>query len=312
VGNFQLGAGGGAFGLDPFLAGAQSSIGSLIPGLLGGGQFFNDPSLQNALASGGGIAGAADAATSALNQQANPFFDQQSFANNFANVSGLGNIFANRVAQGPQDFSGGAFANLLQGGQDALASAGDVSGIIQQNLDASRALAQPFEQDLVNHFANREFSATRGATTGAANRQFDLQNSLLQADQQRILNAQGIGLQAQNQLTNLGLGSLGQAQGFLGQNLGQFNTEAGLASGFAGLLGNLEGQGFSQQLSALQNNQQAGNQRLINALNLFNTQTGAFGDAFGQGLGGIGALTDIGGLGLQGVLGLLNAEANRS
>lgn len=306
AGNF----GPGGFQQDPGLAAAGQGIQGMLPFLQGGG-FANDPSLQAALQQGGGIAGANSAATSALGQQANPFFNQASFANNMQNIGGLGNIFANNVARGPQDQTGGAFGASLAGGIGNTFRAGNTSGLVQQNLDASRALAQPFEQDLVNQFANREFSATRGATTGAANRQFGLQNSLLQADQQRILNAQGLGLQSQQQLGQLGLGQLGAANQFGQLNQGAFGQQIGAAQGFSQLGAGLEGQGFQQMLASLSQNQSAGNQRLQNALSLFNTQTGAFGQAFGQGVQGLEGLLGIGELGLQGQLGFLNAEANR-
>lgn len=310
LGSFGFANGRGSLQLDPGLQQSQAGLASILPGLLGGG-FSGANDLQQGRQVGGGIGGAAGFAQQQNNQLANPFFNQSSFANNMQNIGGLGNIFANNVAGGPQDFSGGAFGNLLQGGQNNLAQAGNTSGLVQQNLDASRALAQPFEQNLINNFRNSEFSATRGATSGSGTREDNVIRQLGIADNQRIANAQGLGLQNQQQLGQIGLGQLGQAQGFLGQNLGQFNQNVGAAQGFGQLGAGLENQGFLQQLQALGQNQSAGNNRLQNALSIFNTQTGAFNDSVGLGLGGIGQQTGIGELGLQGVLGLLNAEANR-
>lgn len=311
VGSFGLRSGGGSFRLDPALLNAIAQITGTTGGLLSGG-LANSPDLRTARTSpGGSIAGAVDFANQSLGTAAAPFFNQSTFANNAANISGLGNIFANRVAQGGTDLSGGAFSELVGGGLSNLSRAGNFQGIVNQNLDASRALARPFEERLINDFANREFSATRGATTGAAERQFDVQNSLALADQQRIRDSLGLGLQEQGLLTQLGLGQVGQGQGFLGQNLAGRGQEIGAAQGFAQLGAGLEGQGFQQLLQSLQQNQSAGSQRLRNALDIFNAETGAFGQGVQLGQAGIGTQVDVGGLGLQGVLGLLNAEANR-
>lgn len=298
----------GGFQLDPALAGAQTVLGNAIPGLLSGAA----PGVSDALAASQGQLPAAFAqANQALGQQASPFFNQGAFNANLGNIGQLGNIFANAAAQGPVDLSGGAQAGLFGGGLSALAGAGDQSGLIQQNLDASRALAAPQEQQLINQFADREFMTTRGATSGAERRQGQLADALLRADQQRVLDAQGLGLQAQQAQQQLGLGSIGAATGLLGQNLAGQQQNIGAAQGFGqlGLAG--EGQGFDQMLRSLSQNQTAGTQRVSNALNLFNQLTGATQGAQGLGLQGIGQLIGLGDLGLTGQLGILNAEANR-
>jgi len=300
----------GGFQLDPRLQQSAGGLAGSIPGLLQG-QFANDPSLQQALGQGGGIAGANQNANNLLNQQQNPFFNQANFASNMANINGLGGLFSNRLGQGRQDLSGGAQQQLFGQGLQNLQGASNQQGLVQQNLDASNAFARQGEEDIINQFKNSEFSATRGATTGAANRQFNTQSALLQAQNQRVMNAQQLGQGSQALQQQLGLGQIGAGNQLLGQNIGGFGQEGQFAGMFnqLGLQG--EGQGFQQQLQALGGNQSAGQQRLSNALGLFNTQTGAFNDAFGLGLGGIGQQLGIGQLGIGGQTGILNAEANR-
>jgi hypothetical protein len=293
---------------DPLSALLQQQLGQQGAGLLGGG-LFNNPDLQQALAQNS-IAGAQGGQEQLLQQQ----LGQSAFGglgNLFGNATALNNQFAQNVAAGPQDLSGGLLGQLFQGGQQNLQQAGNQQALIQQNLDASRALAQPFENQLVNQFANREFMRTRGANTGAERRQGLLQNQLLNADQQRILNAQGLGLQAQQQQGQLGLGQIGAGQGLLGQNLQGFGQQL---QGF-GQTGQqaqgAEAQQFGQLLQSLQQNQSAGQQRLQNAQNLFGLGTSTRQGEFTQGLqaqqANLSQNQFLSGL----ITNLLNADANR-
>ena len=308
AGRFGFGDSGGFFQLDPILRGVQGGLGGVIPGLFAGGLADQ---LGPALGSGGGVAGAADAANTALGMSANPFFDRQTFANTAANVSGIGNVLAGNVAAGPVDTSGGAQAGLFGQGFANMLQSANTDDLVRARFEAANALAQPGEQLATNRFLDREFQLTGGATTGAGQRGGEFLQAQLAAQNQRLLDAQQLGITEAQRLGNLGIAQIGQGAGLLGQNLGFFNQNVQNALGAAGLSGQLEGQGFSQMLSALQNTQSAGTQRLSNMLNLFNAQQGAFSNALGLGIQGVGALTDIGQLGIGGILGLLNAEANR-
>lgn len=298
------------FNPSPNLQAGAGTLGQLL-GQFGGGGFAGDQGFQAALGQGGGILGAISQANLAQGQQANPFFNQQQFAANQQNIGGLGNIFAQNAAAGPQDLSGGAQNSLFQQGLGNLSQAGNVGGLINQNLAASRALAAPGENNLINQFANREFSATRGATTGSANRQFDLQNSLALADQQRVLNAQQFGQSEAQRLGQLGLGQIGQGTGLLGQNLAGFGQQGQLANQFAQLGLQGEGQGFNQALQALGFNSQQGQSRVQNALSLLGFGQNALQGSAGAANQLFGGLLGLGELGVQGQTGFLNAEANR-
>lgn len=295
------------FRLDPGLQSASQGIQGQLGGLLSGG-------LAPQVSTGvqlGDLAGSVGQANQALGQAANPFGNQATFANNQANISGLGNMFANNVAAGPQDFSGGQQGFLFGQGNQALQGASNQQGLIQQNLDASRALAQPFENKLINRFNNQEFMSTRGATTGATERQGELAGQLLGADQQRILAAQQLGLQQQGADRQFGLNAMQGGAGLLGQNFNQFNQFSNQALGFGQLGAQLEGQQFGQQLGAQQQNVSQGQSRLQNAMGLLGLQDQLQTSAFGSGLQGLQGLLGIGQLGQSQVLGLLNAEANR-
>ena len=308
LGNFAQTNGGSGFQLDPALQGANQQIGGMLPGLFGGGMAGQ---LTGAMQDQGGITGATNQMNTALSQQANPFYNQANFANTQQNMSGLGNMFANNVAQGPQDQSGGAMAGLFGQGFQNLQQAGDVQGLVQQNFDAANAMAQPGEQLATNRFLDREFQLTGGATSGSGQRGGEFLQAQLGAQNQRLMNAQQLGLQQSGQMGQLGLGQTGQGAGLMGQNLGFFNQQANQAGQFGQIANQGESQGFQQILQALQGNQSAGTQRLSNMLGLFGAQQGAATDAIGLGLQGVGAMQETGALGLQGVLGLLNAEANR-
>ncbi len=293
---------------DGAMSAMRDMLGSQGLGLLGGG-LFNNANFQSAF-NNNDIQGAFQGADSALQQQiGNTAFG--GLEGLFNNASGLSNLFSQQLAQGPQDLTGGFQNALFQQGFDTLNSAGDLSGLIQQNLDASRLLAEPFETNLVNRFNNQEFMRTGGGTSGAFDRQSDLQDNLLRSDAQRVLGAQQLGLQGQGQLQQLGLGQLGLGSNIMGQNLGFFNNLGGLAQGFSGLASGLEGQQFGQMLQSLQQNQSAGQQRLSNALGLFGLGNDTFAQNFNLGLGAHSSILGQNQGMLQGILGLLNADANR-
>lgn len=293
-------------GLDIFRQFANAGLG----GFLQGGQFFNDPNFQQAL-QGNDLAGAQAGAQSILGQQANPFFNGPGFQQAAGNAGFLGNQFSQLAAGGVQDFTNGLQNTLFNRGNQTIANAGDVNGLINQNLDASRALAQPFEDRLLNRLENRQFAQGRLGTTGGAQQFGDSVFNLAQADNQRILNAQQLGLQQSNQLGQLGLSQIGQGSGLLGQNLGQFNQNAANAQGFLGLGAGFEGQGFNQLLGAQNANISRGQQRLANAQNLFGLGQSTFNTGFGQGNQLQQSLLGQDQFGLSAFLGTLNAEANR-
>jgi hypothetical protein len=304
------------FGITPGGAGLQgqqqgnlsSLLGQQGAGLLGGG-LFNDPNFQSAFQNND-IFGAQQGAQQGLQQGIGPqaFGGLQGL---FGQNQGLSNLFAQQTAQGPQDFSGGAQGGLFGAGFNAINQAGNVSGLVQQNLDASNALARPGEDRLINRFNNQEFLRTGGATSGAQERQGQLFDSLFGAQNQRVLSAQQTGLQAQQQLGQFGLGATGQGAGLLGQNLSQFNQGAGFANLFGQGAQGVEGQAFGQGLQSLQQNQSAGQQRLSNAMNLFGLGNQTFGQNFGLGLQAQGSLTDRDQMFANLFLGQQNAAANR-
>jgi len=273
------------------------------------GGLFNNPGLQRALG-GADITGGMQNQNALLSQMmGNTAFG--GLGGLAGNAGGLNNMFSQSLQGGQQDLSGGLMGRLNQAGMGNLAQAGNTSGLVQQNLDASRALAQPFENQLVNRFQNNEFMGTRGATSGAAERQGQLQSALLGADQQRIMGAQQLGLQNQQQLGNIGLGQLGQGGQLSGQNIQGFGQQL-QGFGQAGQLGlGAEGMGFGQMLQGLQQNQTAGQQRLKNAMGLFGLGVDTQQGQFQQGLNAQGAGINQDSMNMQQMLGLLNADAAR-
>jgi len=290
-------------------SGLASGLGTAGAGLLGGG-LYNDPQLQQALA-GMNLPGHYQDAQQGLMQQAFSNYNAPMFQQGMGNMSQLGNQAAGIAGMGPQDTSGGMQQGLFQGGAQNLMQAGNTSGLVQQQLDASRALAQPGEDRLFNKVQDRLFAQGRMGTTGGSQEFGEAINQIGMADQQRIMNAQQLGMQNQQQLGQLGLGQMQAGTGLMGQNWQNWMGAGQNAQGFAGQLGQMEGQGFNQNLQALQQNQTAGQNRLQNAMGLF-----GMGRQTLEGQAGLGgtlanAYTGLMGLPMQGTLGLLNAEANR-
>ena len=219
-------------------------------------------------------------------------FNDPTFLGTFQS-NDLGSAFGqaqggNQVFQSPNAFGdfGGQVNNMFSQGNANLGRAGDVSGLVAQNLSASRALAEPFETDMRNNFFDSEFGKTLGATTGSGRRGAAFADSLFRADQNRVLGAQQLGQQQQQFFGNLGQQQIGQ--------------------GFAG-----EGQGFQQQLQSLQQNQTAGQTRLGNAMGLFGLGRDTQQSQFGLGLQSQQANLAQNQFLQNMMLGLLNADANR-
>ena len=245
------------FGEDPWMAQFRQMMGQQGGNMLGGGLFQN-PMFQDA-------------------------FNSNDMQDAFAQAQG-----GNQVLM-PGNFAGdfrGNINNLFGRGFSNLDRAGDTSGLVQQNLDASRALAQPFEEQSRNNFFNTEFGKTMGATSGSGNRMGMFGDAMLRADQGRVLGAQQLGQQQQQFLGNLGMSQIGQ--------------------GFQG-----EQQGFSQLLQALQQNQSAGQQRLSNAMGLFGMGRDTQQSQFGMGLQAQSGMLNQNQFWQNMMLGLLNADANR-
>ena len=234
-------------------------LGAMNPNLLGGGM-FNMNNFQNAFQSG----------TADMNpafQNAQQGLGQQMGQSAFGNLG--------QMHQGMLGMASNAFGQA--GNQDAL---------IQQQLAASNALAAPGENDLINRTQNRLFSQGRLGSTGGSQEFGNTIGSIQQQRNQRVLGAQGLGLQQQGQLQNFGLGAMQQA--------GQF-----------------EGQGFGQMLGSLQQNQSAGQQRLQNANNMFGLGRDTFGQQFGLGLQGQQGQLNQDNFLMQSILGLMNSENGR-
>jgi len=256
-GGFDTWGGGNFFANeDPGMAAMRANIDAGSNWMLGGGM-FNNQDFQNAF-QGNDIAGAMANANNQLGMQAGP------------------NAFGN-FGQHVQGLFGQGFQNLQ--------NAGDTQGMMQQQLDASRAMAKPFETQARNNFFDTEFGRTMGGTSGASGRMGSFGDSMFRADQNRIMGAQQMGQQHQQMLGNLGMQQIGQ--------------------GFQG-----EGQGFQQMMQALQQNQGAGQQRLSNAMGLFGMGRDTQQQQFGMGLQGQQANINQNQFWSNMMLGLLNADAN--
>jgi hypothetical protein len=298
LGSFNLNPNGPSMvSLDPTLAAGQGMLSSMLPTLFSGGPFMQQ--LMEGT-SNMDLSGAMSQSDQALQQQANPFYNEANFANNMANVSQLGNMFSGNVANG----GGARTQGMFDRGFGFMDQAQDVSGLINSRYDAMRTLAAPEEARIANNFFDREFMGTRGATTGAQDRRFNEASLANQRDAMRVMNSQELGLREQDMLRNTGMGMLGLGQANYGQEI------AG-AQGFGQLQAALENQGFMQNMGALQQNQSAGQQRIQTMLSMLGMGNEMFGSNMGLGIQGFGSMADLG-LGMGGIVSsLLNADAAR-
>ena len=307
-GNLQFGQGGGSFQQSPQMQQLMQQLMQQTGGGLGGG-LFNDPNFQNAFQQNdiGGFFGNAQQAQGG--QIGNTAFG--GLGQLLGNTQGLNNQFAQNISGGITDQTGGQQNFLFGQGQNFLNQAGNQQGLIQQNLDASRALAAPFEQRQQQALEGSLFGTGRNATTGGRQEFGDFLFGQNLVDQQRIQNAQQLGLQQQGQLANQGFQAFQQGGNLFGQNIGAFGQQL---QGFnqTGNLGlGIEGQQFGQNVGAAQFNRQGGQQQFLNSLNLFGQGTAAQNQGFQQGIQGFGQLNQQQGLQNQLFLGSLNADANR-
>jgi len=253
------------------LAGPQQGIQNLLAGggaaLFGGqgfdfGQFQNQfgPALGNLAAQSGGI---------------NPTAFGQ-----LGNLAGQAQQFGGQAGQA-------GFANLAAAGnQDALRS--QALGTLRNEVQGSGLL-----DNAINRLQNRQFAQGRLGSTGGAGESRQFLDAVAQQDLGLQSQAFGIGQQQQQILSQLGLGQLGQAQGFMGQ-----------AGGF-------EGQQFGQNLQSGLFGRQGAQGFLDAQAGLFGQGQQAFGQNVGLGLSAFDQFRQRDALTSDTMLGLRQAEADR-
>jgi hypothetical protein len=255
--------------------------------------------------------------------QQNQFLQQPVSNTAFGTLGGLssqagqlGNMFAGNVQAGPQFGLQPQQQQLFGAGQNFLNQAQDQSGLIQQNLDAARALAAPQEQRQREQLQESIFGSGRHAVSGGGQQDFlQLLNDQSLADVARVGQAQQLGLQQQGQLASQGLNAFQQGGGLFGQATNR-GTQS-FANQLAGLTGQqqfgagLEGQQFGQNMQQLLTGQTAGQQRLQNAINLFGLGEGAMESRFGMGQEALASTLGPQELMQQLFLGSLGADAQR-
>lgn len=305
AGQFGFSNGQGGFAEN---AQTQAMRGMLTGGAMQGfgGGMLNDPNFAAAWGQND-IAGAMGQANQASQMSAMPGVDPS--IQNFFNLGqSLGQGFDPRS---PQDMSGGQMDQLRSAGIANQMAAGDMTGLQNQELATMRAAAAPEMNRQFNKLQDRLFAQGRlGSTGGAENMRglFEAQGQQDLGFQQEAFNraATRSGL-----LSNLGLGQTGQAAGLQGQNLGQQQNLIQNIMGANQLGSSAMSQNFQNQLAGIGQQQSAGNQRLMNALNIFGVGQGAQNQGFGQGIQAQNALQNMNQFGLTGILGLLNAESGR-
>ncbi len=282
----------------PEFAALQSALTGSVPSLFSGGQFLDSTDFQNALADNN-IAGAAKQADSNFAQGFSQFFNQGNFANLGTGTNSLFNTFANNLAGGPQDLSGGLMQNLFSQGGANLTAAGDTNALRDSALATFRAQAQPATDRLFNQLQNRLFSTGQLGSTGGAQQVEGFFNAVNQQDLGFQNAAIGAAQNEASFLSNLGQGQLSLGQGFQSQNLQKFFNDAVQAQNFGQLGTSIEGQGFQQLMNSQLARNSAGLQRLNAATGLLGLGNTFFNDAFNLGLGSSGQMVGLGNLGLQ-------------
>jgi hypothetical protein len=297
AGQFSFGQGAGSFNENMQTQAMRQALNQQMAQGFGGGM-LNDPNLQAAM-QGNNIGGAMNQANQASMMGVMPGVDPS--IQNFFNLGrDLGQGFDPRS---PQDMSGGQMGQLRSAGIQNQMAAGDFTGLQNSELATMRAAAQP-ELDRQRQSMEKSLFA-KGMLGGGSTQTGEAFRGLAEAQGQQDLGFQqeafNRAAQRSSLLGNLGLGQTLGAQQNLIQNMMGANQ---LGSGALG-------QQFQQQFQGIGQMQSAGNQRLQNALNLFGVGQGAQQQGFGQGLQSAQQLQNMNQFGLTGILGLLNAEANR-
>jgi hypothetical protein len=218
-------------------------------------------------------------------------FNNQNLQTTMSGVD-FGGAYGNAQNQMSQQFNASPFdptqqaQGMFQQGQQNLANAGNQQGMMQQYLDAANQMAAPGEQRMMRDFRENEFMGSRGATSGAWERQGMLGDTLTSANNQRVQAAMNMGQQQQQFMSGLGAQQMGM--------------------GFQGM-----GQGFNQSLQGLQQNQTSGQNRLQNALGMFNFGSGLQGQQVGLGMNMQAGLAGMNQAQLNAILGQYGAENNR-
>lgn len=275
MGNLQSATGGQTFGVgnQDFSGGMQNQLfgQGMANQMLAGNQsgLFNQSlNTQRQAATQGGL----------LDSAINKLQNRQFATGRLGTTGGAGETqsFLDAVARQDLGFQNNAFGQAQQQ-QQLLAQLGG-----QQMNQAGNIFGQNLGQNLgISQFMNQQQLGQQGLRAEIG------------------LGQLGQGLGQQRFTGQLGLDQTAQGAGLLSQSLGQFNNQAGLASNFMNLAGGFEGQGFGQNLQALQQNQSAGMQRLQSAQGLLGFGDSLFGSSFNRGLGATEGLLGIGGMGLE-------------
>jgi hypothetical protein len=307
AGQFSFGQGGGQFTENAQQLAMRDVLSQQAAQGFGGGM-LNDPNLQAAMQANN-IGGAMNQANQASMMSVMPGVDPS--IQNFFNLGrDLGQGFDPRS---PQDMSGGQMGQLRSAGIQNQMAAGDFTGLQNSELATMRAAAQP-ELDRQRQSMEKSLFA-KGMLGGGSTQTGEAFRGLAEAQ-----GAQDLGFQQEafnraaqrsSLLGNLGLGQTQQAAGLQGQNLGQQQNLIQNIMGANQLGSGALASQFGQNLQGIGQMQSAGNQRLQNALNIFGVGQGAQQQGFGQGLQSAQQLQNMNQFGLTGILGLLNAEANR-
>lgn len=230
--------------------------------------------------------------TSAMN--AAGMFNQ--FANQnaqFGQQQGMNQMnLANMFGQQQGGRNEGMAQNMFGAGQQMLGNT-DFSQLSADNLAATRAAARPAEERAVNSKFQNLFSRGQLGTTGGAQQLGALSQAQEQADLQRVLGSQQMGMNLQNQQFGMGMGMMGQGQSFRGQD-DQFNAQRAQMFGNMGqnMMGFGQGAGQQGMNAAFMGNElmnNRGQQRMANAGQMFGFGQGAQQQNFNQMVGSMGA-----------------------
>lgn len=292
----------------PGFLGVQNAANTLAPGLMAGGLFELNPDLQAAM-SGINFSQSLGGVQSALGQQA-----QGSFVPGAIDglMQGSSDLFGNasaRLAAGLQDPTG-QMAGLFSSGAANQAASVDQAALQQMQLDTMRAAARPEFDRQFNRLQDRLFATGMSGSTGGAEQLRGLFEAQNQADLGFQDAAFGRALGQQQFLGNLGTQQTGLGAGLFGQNLGQMNQSFmdALAAGNFGA--GLEGQGFSQNLQALQQNQGAALQNLAAQQGLFGFGQDVFNQNVNLGFGAGNLGLGFGEFGLTSAMAPFNIQAS--
>lgn len=213
-----------------------------------------------------------------------PLPETPDFSGYMGGLNDMAGVFGQQ-AMNPADYGG---QDLVDMGVGMFGE--DFSALRAAELQTLRDQAAPFEERAFDDLQNRQYSMGQLGTTGGGLQTEAFARGLAQADLGRQLAATQTAQGQYGLNTQRGSAALGAGSGLIGMGANQQLANAGMYSGLVGQGTGLMQQGYGNQMANMQYGDSRGQQRISNALGIFNTENDVIGRNLQSGMGLFGGL----------------------